>query len=90
MSTTIFPSFGQWLVKAPQPVCPVNGKPAAPPSGKTPLYRRANRLVISNDESWLTSSGHTHSVYREFSHEKPLFDKKSTIYDSASMPGIYP
>jgi len=31
---TIFPLSGQWLLKAPQPVCPVNGRPPRPPNGK--------------------------------------------------------
>lgn len=31
--TTIFPSFIEWLLNAPHPVYPVNGKPAKPASG---------------------------------------------------------
>ena len=31
---TMFPSFAQWLLKAPQPVLPVNGNPAKPANGK--------------------------------------------------------
>jgi hypothetical protein len=31
---TIFPLSGQWLLNAPQPVYPVNGRPPRPPNGK--------------------------------------------------------
>lgn len=49
--TTILPSFGQWLEKAFQPVMPVIGNPARPPSEKTLPKRLAKRFVISTSES---------------------------------------
>jgi hypothetical protein len=86
--TTMFPSgVGTWLLKAPQPVLPVNGRPAKPARGKTSPHLLANWEVISSSgSSWLISSGHELSANNVLSAVNPNLDSWVKIFSSAYFP----
>ena len=83
----MFPSFTQWPLKAAHPVCPVNGNPPRPESGKISPHRCYNKAVMSSSQSsWLISSGHEQSQNKVLSSLKPCAIKASYIFFSVYTP----